>query len=323
MPKWAAALLVSWAVLSVVTAAAAAPHRIAVLQPDAELHRALVLALAPWGVETLRDDTPPPSSPPEALELATRLAEHMQVEAVVWVSRTEAGSLVWVFDAHAGEVTTRMLDDLPPFDSAAAAAVALSVKTVLRASVVAPPAERFGAPAVAPRGENVFALEAGAGAGLIASGELDVKLELAAVLWFAAARRLGLSLEIAYGPELAVEDNGFQGSYRDIATGGRGRFRVLSSALSFGFALGAAAHWTTLRGRLPADTTERSVSRVNASIDTELSVALSLGRGVYFGAALGIAYFPTYRRYLVLGEPIFSPWPLAPNLGAYFGVEVF
>jgi hypothetical protein len=323
VPKWAAALLVCSAVLSVVTAAAAAPHRIAVLQPDAELHRALVLALSPWGVETLRDDTPPPSSPPEALELAARLARQTEVEAVVWVSRTDAGSLVWVFDAHAGEVTTRMLDEVPPFDSAAAAAVALSVKTVLRASVVAPPAERFGAPPVSRRRERVFALEAGAGGGPIGSEQFDIKFELAAVLWLAAARRLGLSLEVAYGPELELEGNGFRGSYRDIATGGRARFRILSSALSFGFSLGAAAHWTTLHGSLPEDTVERSVSRVNASIDGELSVALSVGRGVYFGAAIGVAYFPTYRRYLVLGEPIFSPWPLAPNLGAYFGVEVF
>lgn len=306
-----------------VTAAAATPRRIVVLQPDTELHRALVLALTPWGVETLRDETPPPSSPPDALKLAARLAERTRVEAVIWVSRTDEGALVWVFDAHAGDVTTRMLEQAPPFDSAAAAAVALSVKTLLRASLVAPPAERFGAQPPASREDERLALEAGVRGELIAREALELRGVLRGVLWLALARRLGLSAEVSYGPRLEVQGNGFRGDYREIMAGGKARFRLRYSTLTLGFSLGMSAHWTTLRGTLPSAAGERRVTRVNASIDGEQLVLVSVGRGVSFGVALGAAYFPAYRRYLVASEPIFSPWPLALNLGAYGSVELF
>jgi hypothetical protein len=132
-------LLACIALLRTASVAAEGQHRLAVLGPDEELFRAISLALSAWGVETVQSDLPPPeASQPEAVERATELARQLGVEAVVWISRTERGSLVWVFDARAGDVTTRILAQTPPFDSAAAAAVALSVKTVLRSTVVAP-----------------------------------------------------------------------------------------------------------------------------------------------------------------------------------------
>ena len=193
------------ALSSATSVAAESQRRIAVLKPDSELLRAISLSLSVWDVETIPSDAPPPqSSQPEAVEGASSIARQLRVEAVVWMSSTDGGSLVWVFDARAGDVTTRMLADKPPFDSAAAAAVALSVKTVLRASVVAPPAERFGArAAAAPKAAraNVSSHSSSGGrrAGL-RSEQTALRATLAAVAWIAAAKRLGIGLSFRPDP---------------------------------------------------------------------------------------------------------------------------
>src|SRR6187455_2733000 len=109
--------------LFVTTALGSHERRIVVLQPDEELLRAVGLSLSAWGIETTQSDaTPPEPSQPEAVQAASRLARELGVEAVVWVSSADQGSLLWVFDARAGDVTTRLLTETPPFDSAGAAA---------------------------------------------------------------------------------------------------------------------------------------------------------------------------------------------------------
>jgi hypothetical protein len=306
-------------------AGGAAQRRIAVLQPDDELLRAVSLALSPWDVETIKSDAAPPQpSQPEAVQVASQLAHRLEVEAIVWVSSTERGALLWVFDARAGDITTRMLAETPPFDSAAAAAVALSVKTVLRSSVVAPPAERFGAEPAPPKGEHVAALELGAGGYWVADQETEVRFELGAVVWLAAARRLGLGLELSSGPGLNIEDAGFRGRYREVIAGAKARFRLIREPrVAADVSLGGALHWATLEGILVESSIEKSVSRVNPSLDLETMLSVRIDGAAYFGAALGAAYTPTYRRYLVEGNPVFSPWPVVVGLGGFFGVELF
>ena len=317
------------ALLRTASVAAEDQHRIVVLGSDEELFRAISLSLSPWGVETIRSDQPPPRpSQPEAVEGATELARKLGVGAVVWISRTERGSLVWVFDTRAGDVTTRVLSETPPFDSAAAAAVALSVKTVLRSSVVAPPAERFGAqppraPVEPPRAERVFALEVGVGSHWVTEGQTELRSTLGAVAWIAAKRRVGLSLEWSYGSGLSIDEPGFRGRYREMVAGGGARFRWLYEPdLSAALSLGGAVHWAELEGTLVESSLERTVNRVNASLDIEANADIHFGR-LYLGALLGAAYLPTYRRYLVEGEPVFSPWPVVVVLGGYGGVELF
>ncbi len=317
------------ALLRTASVAAEGQHRIVVLGSDEELFRAISLSLSPWNVETIRSEVaPPPPSQPEAVEGASELARQLGVGAVVWVSRAERGSLVWVFDARTGDVTTRILAETPPFDSSAAAAVALSVKTVLRSSVVAPPAERFGArlppvPIEPPRAEPIFALELGASGHWVAEGQAEVRATLGQVAWVAAGRRFGVSLEWSYGPGLSIDEAGFRGRYREIVAGGGARFRWLHEPdVSAAVALGGAVHWARLEGTLVESSLERTVNRVNASLDVEANVDVHFGR-FYVGALLGAAYTPTYQRYLVEGAPVFSPWPVVVSLGGYGGVELF
>ncbi len=330
MRKWALRLLLALAALSVATSARATPRRIAVLQPDGELIRALVLALSPWGVTPIRSEAPPPQgSAPEALRTASDVAHELLVEAVVWVSTSEQGALLWVFDAHTGEITTRLLTQKPPFDSATAAAVALSVKTVLRSSQIAPPEERLAVPPPPPpppepRVDPTLALQLGGGVQLVRPGRLALRGELAALVWIAAARRLGVGVYGATGPELRLEEPSFRGRYREDELGGTVRLRVLRTPrTSMTLALGGAAHFSTLRGTLLRDAWPRTVRRLNGSLDAEASASFEVVGGVYLGAALGGAYFPRYRRYLVEGTPIFSPWPVATSLKGILGVALF
>jgi hypothetical protein len=338
--NWAIALLLGVASLLSASVAFADERRIAVLEPDGELLRALVLALSPWGVEPVRIDEPPPAaSPSGAISVATRLSRELGVEGVVWVSISEQGALLWVFDAHTDEVTTRLLSRPPPFDGATAAAVALSVKTVLRPSLTARPPSPPSPPSPPPEvereqatvrvertqaGAGSFALELRGGAELVRPGALEPRGEALALLWILAADRLGMSIVASTGPGVRIEDARYRGKYRDVALGGAARFRVLrGQSFSTTLALGGAAHWTTLRGAVVSGSAERTVRRLNASLDAEACASFSVGGGLYLGAALGAAYFPRYRRYLVEGRPVFSPWPVASNLKGYVGVELF
>ena len=72
-----------------------------------------------------------------------------------------------------------------------------------------------------------------------------------------------------------------------------------------------------------ADARDRDVRRQNGSVDLDVRVNVYVTKRVFFGASLGAAYFPRYRRYLVHGSSVFAPWPVTPNLTAYLGVELF
>jgi hypothetical protein len=306
-----------------------------VLEPDVELLRALDLALSPWGVETIRSDAPAASSAAEAMRVASGLARELDAQAVVWISLTDRGALLWVFDADTDEISTRMLASAPPFDSAAAAAVALSVKTVLRASQVAPPAERFGAPPARPpppsppppppaqatpaADDDTMALELGAVLAVRGRSKLEPRLEIAPVLWFG---QLGLGLEASAGLGLDVRPVGYRGRYSEMAVGAEARFRFFeSSGLSAAVSLGGAAHFTALRGAVDGYP-EQTVRRLNASIEAEAFASVSVGSGVYLGVNGGAAYSPAYRRYLVRGTPVFTPGPFGASFGGHFGFEI-
>jgi hypothetical protein len=324
MPWLAAALLALVAVLNV-TVASAGQRRVAVLRPDDELLRAISLALAPWGLEIVRSDAPMPgSSQPEAVRTARRLAQQLNVEAVIWVTSVEGGSLLWVFDVPGKDVTTRLLEETSPFDSAAAAAVALSVKTVLRESPVAPPENGLGSRPADPSAKRVSALELGAGGQWLADDAIDLRLELGGVLWLLSAQNLGVSVALSWGPGVRIDGPTYSGRYRELAAGAKVRVRLVRTQnVSLAVSGGASAHFATLEGTLSLEARESKVERVNASIDLLTSIDVNLSGAIYVGASLGGAYSPAYRRYLVGGRPIFSPWPVTATLATHVGVELF
>ena len=126
--------------------AAAAAHRVAAVDPDPQVARALDVALSPWDVTLVEVHLESPgASMPIALDRARSIAQDSRADVVVWVSSTDDGFAVWIYDAASDHASARKIDQAPPFDGPTAAGVALSVKTLLRGTVVAPPPERFGA----------------------------------------------------------------------------------------------------------------------------------------------------------------------------------
>jgi hypothetical protein len=131
-------------------AAAQAPltaaHRVVLVRPGPALEGAARTALEPWAIEIAVVDGPSPgATAPRANETARELALAHAAGAVVWVSQSEQAYAVWVYDFETDQVVSRRLAGPPPFDAPAAAAVALSVKTLLRHSAAAPESERYGA----------------------------------------------------------------------------------------------------------------------------------------------------------------------------------
>lgn len=120
--------------------------RVVLLDPGVELTRAARVALEPWQVELVVVSAPTPgATAPATHERARDIARTQDAVAVVWTSASSGGYALWMF-ARAGEhVVARHLSIMPPFDAVSAAAVALSIKTLLRHSETAPVAERYGA----------------------------------------------------------------------------------------------------------------------------------------------------------------------------------
>jgi hypothetical protein len=115
------------------TAAAAPALRVVVMTPEPALERALRTALGPWAmrVSALNSETPGAVMPGSAAR-ARAIAQRENADALIWISSNSEGRALWVYDVRSDSVSARPVPN-PPFSAASAAALALSVKTVLRA----------------------------------------------------------------------------------------------------------------------------------------------------------------------------------------------
>src|SRR5580698_502372 len=131
--------------------------RVVAVDVDPRVADALVVALSPWSLTVVRAPGPAPAADLDAATARARaVASEQQAGAVVWIAPPrppDARATLWVYDAQTLELAVRPLTVAEPFDDAGAAAVALSVKTVLRASPLAapePPPEAAPAPSPPP-----------------------------------------------------------------------------------------------------------------------------------------------------------------------------
>ena len=116
-------------------------HKVVVIEADPRVLTAIDVALSAWSLSV----GPAPGPLPEQnLDAASGRARAIAAEhgagAVVWVAKArtpdETGSL-WVYDAQTGQLVVRPLTVAAPLNDAGAAAIALSVKTILRSSTLA------------------------------------------------------------------------------------------------------------------------------------------------------------------------------------------
>jgi hypothetical protein len=335
----ASALLAAAVVLSALPANAA-ERRVALIGDDAELLRALSLALSPWGVETVQVTAQlPRSSQPEAALEAGELAAQFKLDWVVWLSESPLGSLLWVYETHNRELTTRLLQEHSPLGSAAAASAALTVKTALRASVepepdappapIAPPATASSRasppPSPSPSASPAaVSLRAAASLQAVADHRRQGRLSLGGVVWLGADRDVGIGLRLSGSTGVTVEAPSFIGSYRDISFGPVAEFRVLSGTrAAASLFVGGAVHTSQIEGRLVRNDARAEARRYNASAQAGAQIELKLGYGFLIGLGAEAAVLLGYPRYLVEGTPVFAPWRVTPAGGGHLGLELF
>jgi hypothetical protein len=132
-------LFVLMALLALARSSMADPRPRVVVLRTPELVHALVVQLEPWDVEIAEAD----DMPPHTTDQAAVIAEAHAAAALVWASGTE----LHVYDARTHEMFSRPLGQTLPLDPPAASSVALTVKTMLRSTNVAPAAKQIEQPA--------------------------------------------------------------------------------------------------------------------------------------------------------------------------------
>ena len=318
---WFFAFGVLASVLASTQARAEPAQRVALVGHDPELRAALDVALAAWEVEIVDADSPGPGATmPIAANDAEALAKRTSTDAVVWISTAPGGAYaVWIYDARARHTSSRALRSPPPFDAPSAAAVALSVKTLLRSSSVAPPTERFGATAAVAASATTppswwvgTALGARALASDIASIEPRGGVSVA---WYPRGATFGVALTSLTGTGLRVDSDRLSGKVTSSEVGVSLRARLpFAAKLSVEPRVGASVHVVSLRGVLPATLASVDVTRVDTSIDAGALVAWRVATYLEIGASGIASYYARYQRFLVDAQPIFALSPLDATL---------
>jgi hypothetical protein len=309
IPRVAAALA-AIATLAVAAPADAESHRVAAVDPDDQLVRALEVALSPWGTSVVAVRSAADPADPTDRRPTPGATMPIAVDRARAIAR----------DARA-------LDAAPPFDPAVAAQVALAVKTLLRGTIVAPPPERFG---VAPAEPTwIFGASAGVAARLSSSSLPEARLALHASFWPAALRH---ALHQQWGFELDVEDGTGAHTLGDSFSGSLGDGAVrLALGLRVPFAdwavlepsLGAAAHLLTLDGVVLAEQASVAVRRVDVAFEPRLGFDFAfLGGRLLVGPWVGATVLGRWQRFFVHDAAVIEAGPVAMEGALQFAVTV-
>jgi hypothetical protein len=299
-----------------------------------ELREAVTAALEPWELHVVASDVaPPPVDVPRATVAGRAIAQKGNAVGVVWVG----DHALVVYDAETDQLVARDLSQLPPYDAPTAAAIALSVKTLLRSSAVAPKKEQIGAPPVEappaetppapipppPPAEPVATVEIG-GAIRAIGGSADTRVGLGAAYWKEeSGYALAIGLAGAIGPGLGLEEPRFRGHFDEVSVGASVRARLpIVSWLRVEPRVGGTLHVTRIDGvALPtAQTAKRSLA--NGSVDAGAVLDFVVSRSAAIGLDLGGAYVLRYQRYLVGSTSVLTLAPLQGSIGARIAVGI-
>jgi hypothetical protein len=300
-----------------------------VVSAPAGLTPAVEAALAGWPIDVSSAAGEPGASMPQAGARARAIGEAAGADAVVWIASDGTGHAVWVLDVESGRVTARHLPQAPPYDDATAAAVALTVKTLLRHSRAAPVLERYGveearetlraelaaAPpatgAAAAAAEAPFRLETLAGARIRPTEAGDVELRLGAGLRHAPAWLGGHGAAFARirsGAGVGLNEPEFVGRYTDlqVSLGAAARILAWGTNLALVPAAGASLHVTSIDGSIRTQGTRARASRSNPSLDGALALDIQVGDLVRLSVGGEVSYALRRQAYLVRGEPVLT-----------------
>jgi hypothetical protein len=319
--------------LFVASAARADARRVALVGNDAALKKAMSVALSPWSLQVVAvDAVTPASSLPRAAHEAHSVAHRFDAAGVVWITTSDGEAALWAYDASTEQVVSRPLASSPPFDAPTAAAAALTVKTLLRSSTVAPPEERLGAetarkpesseppPREAPlegteprREPSTRAqLEVG-GAGRTLAGDVDARLAVGGAIFFGS---FGLGMSFRFGPGLGIDEARFRGRFDEIGLAPSFRLKLaLVGPVTFEPRASSTVHFTRIDGVLVPAGATGAATRADLSFDLGSALDVALSPATRIGLEIEGGYVLRYQRYLVVGERVLSLAPLQGSAG--------
>lgn len=320
--------------LALVLPAHAAASDLVLVDSGPEWRDAVAVALDPWGTEVraIEDAAPRPDASPS--ERGVALAARTGGAVVVWFQPEGSGSVLWLYDATTRSAIGRELPTRPPFDPVTAAAVALSLKTLLRHSAVGPsppsptlattPLASQQATAASPPAENrawTIALSSGVRAFATAPDTVEVRVTLSGLHWLEATERhLGIGVRAAHGSGVEVRDARFDGRWVEgsveLLVAGRVRpIAFLELDALVGFGVSAASLSGELQSAALVDDW-----RANPNLSAEVAMGFRLSAAIRLGLRVGADVLFQHQRYLVTGQPVLQVRSLA--FTAALGLEV-
>jgi len=324
-------------------------RRLLLLSSDRALAHAVESALRPWGIVivTTNDTTLGPTMPLAAAQ-AKAIAERNNVDGVTWVSLSADGPALWTYDTHTGQATSRPLRSAPPYDEELAASVALSLKTELRSTEVAPEIERIARPAAAasslsrditpeakPAPPPILARDAGTddrawtaevafgprfGVGGASATTAEPRLALAiGHRW----GRVGLAITGSFGLPVEYDGATYALHLTDTAPGIRGRFALL--VLPRWIVAADAmfdAHFFSLSGEAGDPRLPISHWGFDVAFGLGLFVGVRPTPRVSIGIAPRASALPWRQHYNVLGDVALDEHPVLIDTFVLVGVDL-
>lgn len=311
-----------------------------VLFGDASLKHALEVGLQPWDIDIVSGAQKPGATMPRAADDAASIADREQANGVVWISSDTSGeTALWVYDADEKRVASRPLRKTPPFDDATNAAIALSIKTLLRLTSIAPPAERFGSlppsmsvqapapepstaspPPPAPREpSHPVAVEITTGA-RFAQTDAAVAEARATIGGFFSSGHASFGLEASLGPGIAVDSPAFHARETDATFALHGRYRFDANRFFVLPELGAGGHLELVDGAYASGGVH--TLRLDPSLDVGATAGWSLSSHSYVGLHASGSWLLRWQRFRVDGVEVFGGSPIIVDVGVRLGVEL-
>jgi hypothetical protein len=317
--------------------ARAEAQRVLLVAPPRGLEPAVRTALSPWPIEirvtggeagaAAGDARRPGATMPGSAERARALAVAHGAGAVVWLSDDGAGGhALWIYDADSDRATARPLVRPPPYDEPTAAAVALTVKTLLRHSSVAPPVERYGAGAARPTPTPHLLADTLASLRIRRTGAGDVEPRVGVGVRVAPGRLAAIGAVAAavhIGPGVSVDAPAFTGQLSDVQVSAALLARIpLRRALELWPRLGGSLHVTAVEGAVTGQVRRARVERVNPGLDTGAALELVVRPWLRASLVAGGSYALRRQIYLVAGEPVLSIPRVELEIGAALSVSL-
>jgi hypothetical protein len=311
--------------------------RVLTIDADAHLEQALELAMTSWHVEVVPSNEPAPGRDlDDAIRTAHRVARAAPARAVVWMAR-DPGRETWslgIYDDRAHQIAFRPLPSPPPFDEATAAAIALTVKTLLYGTFEAPPPRRPTEDETTPQAPPPSAVSRHHTVRIHTLGGVRVPTNAsdpvaarfgAEIAWFPPwfDHELGLAIGTDAGPSVLVQrGEAFAGTFTDtVATLGL-RWRVpLRPWLSLEIGAGPGLHFSALEGSSATLHLSGRVGRVDASLETMLAAEISW-KVLRVAPFVGASFLAHYQHYHVENVQVLDVPPAQTIYGIRIGVEV-